>query len=831
MPILYGDDGGSNQIAFNHSRQNDTTPIIRASATSTASFNLFQVEFNTVVDFSGTAYTETFSGTYLSGTSYNLQTTATLNLPSTNGATYYIRLRASPDGGSNYGLWTTGIWSYTYKSSGSTDWHQTATGQFSADTLTYTTASTDAVRITETANQYFTDFSEYTSNALPSDWTRRWASDGSDWIVRDLATSTMGGKVLRVEGAGSSKRRHVSWNALGTSYADMEIFYIWATPSTSYDAFGVGRASGAAASETGYRIGFNLTTRGKEIANYVSGTYNRLAYSAYTPTVNTWYKTRMNITGTALKMRTWLGTDTEPATWDLETTNSAITAAGTIGLGAFVSPAGKGVVFDAFGVGVNSASAPSTYTHTATGTVMSQEIDFDQAYQGTQWETASFSTTETTGDVKLQVYYTASTACDTIVPDSALSGNSSGFDVSASPINISGLDTSTYNKICLKVTLTYTGGSPTLNDWTVTWTTTATDLQQQHTRWRNDNGSQTTATFLLPEDTGLADLETASTTRLRFLVANAGSLISSAFRLEVAQAETCSSGSYTAVPTDDSGAWKIAGSSNLTDGEATTNVASGLTDPATYSFTAGEVKDTGNQTSAISLGYKKFTEIEFALQAVSGNAVSGNQYCFRLTNAGSAGSFTYTTYATATVAGLGLSTDIVNASGESIASPSVSMTEIPFSFAFQSALGTLGVDAQRVRVTNETGNAQWTLTIAGSSATAYWDDASSDYDFNDPTANAGDGGDADSIGGQMTIDASAGTVTPKSGCSTTGITRGGSASFSEGSANSITLLSAGATAETSCYWDFTDIDISQTIPAEQAVGAYSINMVLTVTAI
>src|SRR3989344_2243692 len=113
---LYPDDGGSNQIAFSNTRQNDTTPIVRASAIHTSTFDRFQVEFNTASDFSGTAYTETFSNTYSSATPYNLQTTASLNLPSTDGVTYYVRARASADGGTNYGSWSSETWTYTYTS-------------------------------------------------------------------------------------------------------------------------------------------------------------------------------------------------------------------------------------------------------------------------------------------------------------------------------------------------------------------------------------------------------------------------------------------------------------------------------------------------------------------------------------------------------------------------------------------------------------------------------------------------------------------------------------------------------------------------------------------
>ena len=175
-----------------------------------------------------------------------------------------------------------------------------------------------------------------------------------------------------------------------------------------------------------------------------------------------------------------------------------------------------------------------------------------------------------------------------------------------------------------------------------------------------------------------------------------------------------------------------------------------------------------------------------------------------------------------------LTVDIVDSGGTSVVSPSMAMTAATFSFDYQTVSGTFGVSAEKIRVENTTAAPAWTLTIAASGGTtAFWD-STVDYDFNDPTASAADGGDADSLGGQMTINASGGTLGGT--CGTTDITKGSSASFSEGDTDSITLLTAGASADTSCYWDFTGISISQTVPAEQPADSYSINMTLTVTA-
>jgi len=181
-----------------------------------------------------------------------------------------------------------------------------------------------------------------------------------------------------------------------------------------------------------------------------------------------------------------------------------------------------------------------------------------------------------------------------------------------------------------------------------------------------------------------------------------------------------------------------------------------------------------------------------------------------------------------------LTVDIVDSGGSSVASPSVALSAVNLGFSCQTATATFGVASEKIRVTNTTAGATWTLTLAADSgSTAVWSTGSLYYDFNDgggsPTG-CGDGGDADGYAGQLTIDASGGTITPEGGCSTTGLSLGSSTAFSEGVTDSITLLTAGATADTSCYWDLTGVSISQKIPAEQALGGYSLNMTLTVTA-
>ena len=183
-----------------------------------------------------------------------------------------------------------------------------------------------------------------------------------------------------------------------------------------------------------------------------------------------------------------------------------------------------------------------------------------------------------------------------------------------------------------------------------------------------------------------------------------------------------------------------------------------------------------------------------------------------------------------------LSVDIVDASYVTVASPSVVFPPTVFSFGCQTNAATFGTVSQRIYVRNpDAADNGWTVSIAASATTAVWDGAVSDYDFND-AAGAGctDGADTDTVGGQMTVDPSVGTLAigQCASCATTNITRGSSSAFVEGTTDSITLLNAAAGSNDIGDWALTGVDISQKIPIEQgAANDYDINMVVSVVSL
>jgi hypothetical protein len=179
-----------------------------------------------------------------------------------------------------------------------------------------------------------------------------------------------------------------------------------------------------------------------------------------------------------------------------------------------------------------------------------------------------------------------------------------------------------------------------------------------------------------------------------------------------------------------------------------------------------------------------------------------------------------------------LSVEIVDGGYTPVGSPSVAFPSTSVEVLCQTSNATLGTGSQRIYVQNPgSGSANWNLTIAGSATTALWTSGGNNYDFND-VSGCTDGVDADSVGGQLSINADAGTLANGEcvSCNTTNVTKGTASAFVEGTTNSITLLNATATSTDIADYVLTGVALSQSIPAGQPAGNYSIGMVLTVTA-
>jgi hypothetical protein len=216
------------------------------------------------------------------------------------------------------------------------------------------------------------------------------------------------------------------------------------------------------------------------------------------------------------------------------------------------------------------------------------------------------------------------------------------MDILDSAMSSSTIDISIANPVT-DITVTNGTAGPTsasiISGTTLVYNDTPT---QVHYHWRNDNGTEVTATSRTSgtEDTPLTALQQATSTRLRIGISNEGSSSTPAmqYRLEYAQtSDTCSLATGWTDVGATGGDFDMFNTVNLTDGGNTTDIAvasGGLTNEnVTFLTTNGGIKDTSSQTGALVLSTTQYVDLEYSIMA-STTATEGNTYCFRVTNQG-----------------------------------------------------------------------------------------------------------------------------------------------------------------------------------------------------
>lgn len=184
------------------------------------------------------------------------------------------------------------------------------------------------------------------------------------------------------------------------------------------------------------------------------------------------------------------------------------------------------------------------------------------------------------------------------------------------------------------------------------------NYQQIHFHWRNDDGTEATATSATSgvQDTTLASIAKNTVKRIRIEISNSGgvsNISTQQLRIEYGlKSTTCAAiGSWIDVGAV-GGDWDM-GASQLVEASDTTDVAvsiGGVTGANnTFLTPNGGQRETTSQTGNLTVANNNFVELEYAIQALAA-ATNGATYCFRLTNAGSTTNYTYTQYPQATLA-------------------------------------------------------------------------------------------------------------------------------------------------------------------------------------
>lgn len=202
--------------------------------------------------------------------------------------------------------------------------------------------------------QYFTDFSEYTTNQEPNDWTQ--IQGPNDFTVQEV-TGAEGGKVLDIT---TTARNIIQWDAIPDTQ-DIEVVAKYRT-SAQPDEEGplvVARLDDVdnwVAGSTGF-VPFAPAGDSLQLAVNSGGSVvvDHVPFSA---SANTWYWIRLQVTGTDdKKLKIWEDGTAEPA-WMIESAFGAPETGGA-GLGGDLFADGNDYEFDVFGVGTDGDPAPT----------------------------------------------------------------------------------------------------------------------------------------------------------------------------------------------------------------------------------------------------------------------------------------------------------------------------------------------------------------------------------------------------------------------------------------------------------------------------------------
>jgi hypothetical protein len=269
------------------------------------------------------------------------------------------------------------------------------------------------------------------------------------------------------------------------------------------------------------------------------------------------------------------------------------------------------------------------------GTITSDPIAFTLVPSQLTWGEILWNTTEPTGtDVEVQVLYETGGTCTTLVPDVDLPGNSGGFQLSASPLNISSLSTSTYDGLCLRATLSSTNTNlPTLNEWTLSWEREPY-LSQAHYRWYvNVNGATPTDPWGTPdiaEDTaisGSGEPSYGNELRLRMSLAVSNVTLSASslsLKLQYAADTSCDADSSwldVGAISSTTAAWRGFNNGAVSDGST---LVSALLTGSDVLATYEEENDSAVNPSSATAGQE--LEWDWVLEH---NGAAGTTYCFR----------------------------------------------------------------------------------------------------------------------------------------------------------------------------------------------------------
>ncbi|MDO5374229.1 MAG: hypothetical protein Q4F10_12315 [Corynebacterium glutamicum] len=206
----------------------------------------------------------------------------------------------------------------------------------------------------------FTNFSGLPIGEAPGGWTTRWATNRM-WRIIEDATASNG---VALECSSAAGTAGLQWDVIDRildGATDGEIIWKWKTSNLVVPARAFTCGSGEPAAPTMFH-GAMRNSSSFSLGKFVDGVHTSSVGTTKAVTdfsANTWYISRMRKSGTTLQARTWIATDTEPGSWEMEVTDSALSQSGWWGLLSHVAAGATAThTYDWVGFAAGDNTAP-----------------------------------------------------------------------------------------------------------------------------------------------------------------------------------------------------------------------------------------------------------------------------------------------------------------------------------------------------------------------------------------------------------------------------------------------------------------------------------------
>jgi hypothetical protein len=243
-------------------------------------------------------------------------------------------------------------------------------GITTSTTTTHTT-STTSTTTTEAGNTYSTNFTGYTPDVAPDDFTEVWEAPVAALTVKD-DDGQYGGRYLLID-HNTFGHFFAEWDDVGLA-KDVDVLakvqFNDLTPVDGDDYFKiVVRQTGGNSDKNGYELRLRPYNDDLFVYKWVNNTPTQIGPTGYATLSTYWYWVRFQVRENAVKAKVWAGQPSdEPGAWDIEVTDAAHAGVyGTVGLGSYNGDE-TNVDYYAVGVGGSDAPAPADYLTTTTTT-------------------------------------------------------------------------------------------------------------------------------------------------------------------------------------------------------------------------------------------------------------------------------------------------------------------------------------------------------------------------------------------------------------------------------------------------------------------------------